>query len=509
MNDEKNQSPAPEAGVIRHVLVLGAGSAGLMAALALRRRAPELEVTVVRSPDLGVIGVGEGTTSAFPRFVFDLLKLKPKDFYLQVQPTWKLGLRFLWGPRPEFYYTFEQELTAQPPDLEREAGYYCDLDETLPPTGTATALMMADRAMLRQPTGGPDLQRPHAFHMENKKLVQWLEATSRTLGVTIIDGLVEEVETGPEGVAALKLDGGRTLRADFYVDCSGFRSELAGKALAEPFDSFADTLFCDRAVIGGWERGEEAIRPYTTCETMDNGWCWRIDHEHFINRGYVFSSSFVSDDAATEELLRKNPQITTTPRVVKFRSGRLRRPWVKNVLALGNAAGFVEPLEATSLQVIGTTAANFADTLHASAGRPTPSLIRLFNKHHAGLWDDIRDFLAVHYRYNTRLDTPFWQHCREKTALHGAEEIVAYYQENGPLRQAAQHALSRDNSFGVEGYYAMFVGQCVPHRRPHAASDKERQLWKKRSDSFAQQAARALTVAEALKFVRDPKLRWG
>jgi len=134
-------------------------------------------------------------------------------------------------------------------------------------------------------------------------LTAWLEETAVASGIQVVDGMMEGAETGAEGIRHLQLDGGRQLRADLYVDCSGFRAELAGKALGVPFDSFADTLFCDRAVIGGWERGAEPVRPYTTCGTMEAGWAWQIEHEHFINRGYVFSSQHLSDDQATAPVL--------------------------------------------------------------------------------------------------------------------------------------------------------------------------------------------------------------
>jgi len=498
----------PKDQTIKKVIVLGAGSAGLMTALALRRRVPGLEVTVVRSPELGVIGVGEGSTAAFPRFLFDQLGLSPQGFYSKAQPTWKLGLKFLWGPRPEFYYTFETEIAGLAQGLGKPRGFYCSTP-ALPPTGRASALMMADRAFWRQANGAPDLTVNHSYHIENRKLTAWLEETALALGIRLVDGLMEGAETGPEGIRSLQLDGGRCLQADLYVDCSGFRAELAGKALGVPFDSFAGTLFCDRAVIGGWERGAEPVHPYTTCETMEAGWAWQIEHEHFINRGYVFSSHHLSDEQATAELLAKNPQMTTAPRVVKFRSGRLRQLWTKNVVVNGNAGGFVEPLEATSLQAIGTAAVNLADMLRESGRQPTPSLTAIYNAHEGGKWDDIRDFLAVHYRFNTRKDTPFWKQCREETPLHGAAGLVEYYQENGPLLQGAAHTLSRDNSFGLEGYYALLVGQQVPHRRPHAATRLEETAWSNQAAALAQQAAKAMTVPEALAALRDPRARWG
>src|SRR5207245_3035829 len=141
------------------------------------------------------------------------------------------------------------------------------------------------------------------------------------IGIAIHDDLVSEVKQDEAGVAGLVLKSGGTLAADLYIDCSGFGSLLLGKTLHEPYQSFAPTLFCDRAIWGGWQRTDEPIRPYTTAEAMDAGWCWRIDHEFLINRGYVYSSAFLSDEEAEREFRAKNPKVETT-RPVKFVSGR-------------------------------------------------------------------------------------------------------------------------------------------------------------------------------------------
>ena len=246
----------------------------------------------------------------------------------------------------------------------------------MPYTGTVSALMAHDKAFSPRKDGRPQIHNSHAFHIENKKLVAWLENVSRELGVEVRDATVK-AEPGPGGIAALLTETGERITGDLYVDSSGFRSELLGRALAEPFISYEDSLFCDRAVIGGWERTNEPIKPYTLAETMDAGWCWQIEHEHWINRGYVYSSKFISDEAALAEFLAKNPKVSNQPRVVRFRTGRHTRNWVGNVVGIGNAVGFVEPLEATSLQVICVESITLADSLGDSLCAPTPTLIEI------------------------------------------------------------------------------------------------------------------------------------
>ena len=490
---------------VSNVLVLGAGSAGLMAALTLKRKLPQLHVRVVRSPDIGVIGVGEGTTASFPRHFFEYLKLKPQQFYVEAEPTWKLGIKFLWGPRREFYYTFGREFQQRFPELSRNNGFYF-ADDCLW-SGPISAFIAQDKVFPRRPDGLPQIHSQHAFHIENKKLVGWLENVCRSFGVELIDATVT-AERGDQGIAALVTEAGDRLSADLFIDASGFRSELLGRALSEPFLNYADALFCDRAVIGGWPRTDEVIMPYTVAETMDAGWCWQIEHERWINRGYVYASSFISDEQARDEFLRQNPKVVDEPRLVKFRSGRYARNWVGNVVGVGNSVGFVEPLEATALQVICVETSTLADSLLDSQCAPTPTLIELYNRYNAQAWDDIRDFLAVHYLFNSRRDTPFWHACRADTKLHGAEFLVQFFKENGPSVVAGAQLLHESNSFGMEGYLAMLLGQGVPHGKPHAATAAEQKFWGDKCQMWAAEARRGLDVKECLAIIRSGRVKW-
>jgi tryptophan halogenase len=485
-------------------VVLGGGSAGFIAAVTLKRRLPHLEINVLRSPDIGVIGVGEGTTAAFPRHFFENLRFKPKHFYGDAQPTWKLGIKFLWGRRPEFYYAFMTEYDQRVPGLLHPIGFYGADDLTY--TGTVSALMAHDKAFVRRADGQPQFHNFFAFHIENKKLIGWLEKLSLELGVEVRDALVKP-EPSPGGLAALMTDSGERIPADLYVDASGFRSELLDRALNEPFISYADSLFCDRAVIGGWARTDEIIKPYTLAETMDAGWCWQIDHENWINRGYVYSSNFLSDDAALREFLNKNPKVSTEPRIVKFRTGRFARNWVGNVVGVGNAVGFVEPLEATALQVISVESITLADALGESGCCPTASLVELYNTFNTRAWDDIRDFLAIHYKFNDRLDTPFWRACRAEVKIHGAQPVVRFYQENGPVPLVSQ-LLHSSNSFGAHGYFSLLVGQCVPHQKPLASPPRELEGWRSRCRVWAMEARRGMDVKQCLEAIRGPGMKW-
>ncbi len=494
--------------MIQNVLVLGAGSAGLLAAITLKKKLPTLNVRIVRSSDIGVIGVGEGTTPAFPQHLFDYLGLDVARFFKEAEPTWKLGIRFLWGSREYFDYTFHQQFEGRWSHLSREPGFYAY--EDFRGADVPSALMEAGKAFMFKTdgSGDPDMNMKFALHIENLKLVATLEKIAEEFGVKFLEGKVSAVERGPAGLTALRLEDGQRLEADFFVDCSGFRSELLGRAMEEPFVSYDRALFCDRAVIGGWDRTTETTLAYTTAETMEAGWAWQIEHEHHINRGYVYCSQAISDEAACEEFLRKNPKAPKSPRVVKFRSGRYRRMWVENVVAIGNAAGFVEPLEASALMAVTTQCQKLVDMFESSSLQPTESLRALYNHLAGGSFDTIRDFLSLHYKLNTRLDNEFWRHCREDTELGGIAPLVEFYRENGPVILGTYTLPQFVDPYGLEGYLVMLIGNCAPFKARYQPSAAEMNTWNQIRASLIARARQGMSVDESLRLIRSPKWRW-
>jgi tryptophan halogenase len=396
-------------------------------------------------------------------------------------------------------------MTGKVPGLAKPKAFYCD--EQMEWEDPVSSLMSQDRVFARLPDGRPGIHGTLAYHFENESFVHFLEQHALSLGVTIVDDTVTEVRQDEAGLAGLVLGSGRTESGDLYLDCSGFASVLLGKAMGEPFVSYKSSLFCDRAVVGGWERTGEPIKPYTTCETMAAGWCWQIEHVTRINRGYVYSSGFISDEDAEREFRSGNPKVTST-RVVKFLSGRYERAWVKNVVAIGNAYGFVEPLEATALGVIAIQNLLLADSLVDSDRQVTATHRRLFSRHIAAFWDNIRNFLAVHYKFNTRIDSAFWRHCLEHTDLAGAEEIIEVYQENGPTPFWSPSLIDPANQFGLAGYFGLLVGQRVPYRRRHQPTQHEVAAWNAYREVNRVNSACGFTVNEALALVHSPQWRW-
>lgn len=487
----------------RKIIIVGGGSAGFMAAVAIKTRLPQLQVVVIRSIEIGIIGVGEGSGIPFTQFLHDVLRIPINEFVQAAKPSWKLGSCFLrWGPRPRFFFPFGRTLDTRHEGFRKPPGFYCADD--LENASIFSSLMAADRVFERGADGAPIINRDFAYHIENETFAAFLEDLAVKRGVRIVTGTIQNVRQDENGITGLDLQSGETETGDLYVDCSGFRSLLLGKTLNEPFISYAGTLFCDRAVVGGWERSTEVIHPYTIAETMNSGWCWQIEHANRINRGYVYSSAFISDDEAEKEFREKNPKITTT-RMVKFVSGRYERSWVKNVVAIGNASGFVEPLEATALVIHATRAAVLAETLEESDLDPTAECAKIFNNLAGRIWDSTRRFLATHYRFNTRLNTPFWQHCREHTDLAGAENFVEFYRRMGPTPFASTANLDRLDVFGVEGYMTTLLGQCVPHRSTFVPSTAEVSRWNSMRQDLASRAAKGMAVAEALDWISNPR----
>jgi tryptophan halogenase len=492
--------------LVNTLLVLGGGSAGFLAAITARAKVPNLRVILLRSKDIPIIGVGEGTTPTVPHHLHGYLGIDMTRFYREAQPTWKLGIRFLWGPRPYFNYTFRSQCDSRYLKLSKNTGYY--YGDQFEYGDTSTALMTHGRAFVRQPNGVPLIDIDAAYHLENETFVGFLENYAYQVGVEILDDTVEAIPTDEHGIAGLKLSSGRTIAADLYVDCSGFGSLLLGQTLREQFISFQSSLFCDRAVLGPWQRGaDEPIKPYTTAETMDSGWCWQIEHEQHITRGYVYSSNFISDADAEREFRAKNPKIEKS-RVVKFLTGRYERAWVKNVLAIGNAGGFVEPLESTSLGAICADCQALAEILKDNDRHVSPGHAAGFNARNSRAWDSIRQFLAMHYKFNTRLDTPFWRAARADTDLAGGEAIVDFFQQNGPSTIWRNVLLDKVDVFNYEGYLAMLIGQKVPYESTFQPSPEELAVWRHIQASNRAQGERGLTVAESLEIIRRPEWQW-
>lgn len=494
---------------VKTICVLGGGSAGYLAALTMRRLLPGRNVIAVHSPDRPVIGVGESTTAYFPYFLHRQLGLDQKQFYAEVQPSWKLGIRFVWGPSEigHFNYPFGFEFSERSGPLRKRAAFY--YQQQFGHVGPVSALMDQNLSPCVADENGEYqlLNQRFGYHIHNQRFLAYLDRVCRGYGVEFIADNIIGVTRGESGdVESLILEDGNRLKADLFVDCSGFESQLLGKALGERFVDYGNTLFCDTAIVGGYERSGP-ILPYTTAETMDHGWCWQIDLPSHVTLGYVHSSQFCTPEEARDELCRRKPDIGDNLRVIHFPSGRYENYWVRNVVAIGNASGFVEPLESTALHVIAEQLINTCAALLDSDYRIEPAAREIENLRFRRNWDSIRDFLALHYKFNRRLETPFWRHCREHTDIGTANAIVDIYRHLGPHAAMKTH-IPGDTLVQFEGYLALLLGQQVETQHTTEFDAQDLLDWSEFQRAINNHVARAIPVRDALKVVGSPDWKW-
>lgn len=496
-----------QGGAVRKVGILGGGTAGWFTALALRAQLPWLEVTVIETPSIPIIGVGEASVPSLVAFLHHYLKLNVHDLMREVQPTWKQGIRFEWGLPGDYVFQapFDWEVNG--------VGMLGSMGETgNVSTFTLQAVLMARDVTAIVRSGGREQSflglQAFAYHLDNKRLVEFLRKTAVARGITHLDckvvdaELSREAESGEPTVTALLAEDGRRLEFDLYVDCSGFRSFLLGDKLGERFHSFTSSLFTDRALAFNAPHGGK-LKPYTTARTMQHGWCWNIPIMEDDHLGYVHSSSHCSEDEALAEAKAVWPDLTGE-RMVKFRSGRHDRLWVGNVYAVGNAYAFVEPLESTGLLMIMRAITTLVRAFPMGEDRAV--MKRFVNGAVGRDWDRLRWFLAVHYKFNRRIDSAFWREVRESADVSGLAEALDIFRTCGPLslipRAARPHVLDTADVYfyGLHGLDCILLGQKVPHAK---LEREPSEAWRARRQLALNFASRALPQAEALQVLKQ------
>ncbi|MFO0614687.1 MAG: tryptophan halogenase family protein [Polyangiaceae bacterium] len=500
------------AGAVCRVGILGGGTAGWFTALALRAQLPSLEVTVIETPSIPIIGVGEASVPSLVPFLHHYLKLDVAEFTREVAPTWKQGIRFEWGLPGDYVFQapFDWEVNG--------IGMLGAMAETANVSAfTLQGQLMAKDVtpIIRTQSGKLHSFLPvlaFAYHLDNQRLVAYLRKTAIARGITHLDAKIVDAKLAPAGaeqgadplVEHLVDDGGREHAFDLYVDCSGFRSFLLGEKLGAPFTSYASTLFTDRALAFNAPHAGK-LKPYTTARTMQAGWCWDIPIREDDHLGYVYSSNFLGDDAALAEAKAIWPDMKGE-RVVKFRSGRHDRLWVGNVFAVGNAYAFVEPLESTGLLMITRAITSLVRSFPMRDARASAATRRFVNDTVGRDWDRLRWFLAAHYKFNRRFDSPFWREVRETCDISGLEHALALFRELGPLSltpRAVRASLQEDTGiffYGLHGLDCILLGQKVPF------ADVERgsaEAWRARNRTAKDFVRRAIPQADALRAVND------
>ncbi len=446
---------------IDHVVIVGGGTAGWMMAAAAGRYLDNgtRRITLIESDAIGTVGVGEATIPSILNFNA-LLGIDEAEFLRATQGSFKLGIEFVGWHRPDSRYVHPfghygrdiQGLNFHQLWLKmREQAGVGPIDDY---SASTVAMERAAFGMPQSDPRSPLSGLAYAYHFDAGLYAAFLRRRAETDGVTRVEGRIVAVDRAPNGdVAAVRLDNGQRISGDLFVDCSGFRSLLLGETLGVGFEDWSHWLPCDRAIAVPTERTEPLL-PYTRATAHQAGWQWRIPLQHRTGNGVVYASRFMDDDDAERLLLsRLDAEPTAAPRRLSFTAGCRTRLWERNVVALGLAGGFLEPLESTSIhliqQGISKLFALFPDKRMVSVERDE------YNRQMGDNYRSIRDFIILHYHATARDDSPFWDHVRTMPLPDTLARKIALFREKGRIFRY------EDELFATPSWVAVLLGQGV------------------------------------------------
>jgi tryptophan halogenase len=426
--------------LIQHIVIVGGGTSGWMAAAALSKVLQgKYRITLVESDQIGTIGVGEATIPPIQSYN-KILGLDEAEFVRETMGSFKLGIEFVnwkqlghrylhgFGPfgqqlwTADFHqYWLKMWLAGKAPDIENYSinRMAC----------TAGKFM---RPALDMPQS-PLAQIAYAYHFDASLYAKFLGRYAQAGGVQRVEGLIQQVHLHPETghVQAVELQGGARVEGDLFIDCTGFRGLLIEEALHTGYDDWSHWLPCDRALAVPCEPQAE-ITPYTRSTAHRAGWQWRIPLQHRTGNGHVYCSRHMSDDEATHTLLSHlDGAPMAEPRLIKFTAGKRRKAWNRNVVAVGLAGGFLEPLESTSIHLVQMAVSKLL-TLFPDRGFSQPDVDE-FNAQMDFEFTSVRDFIILHYHLNQRSDSPFWVACREMAVPETLTRKMALYAQRGRI----------------------------------------------------------------------------
>jgi hypothetical protein len=465
--------------LIQDVVILGGGTAGWMTAAYLSKAyGRKVNITLVEAATIPRIGVGEATVPNLQKVFFDFLGIPEEEWMRECNASFKQAVKFVnWRKAPaahgsnHFYHHFGTAPNCSDAPLSH---YWMQrrLEEgNTEPFDYACYRQapLMDAKLSPRMRDGTRTTR-YAWHFDANLVAAYLRKVAVGWGVRAVVDELESVEHLPDGrIAALLTRQGGRYEGELFVDCSGFRGLLINQAMKEPFIDMSNHLFCDSAVAACIPHDDErhGIEPYTSSIAMRHGWTWKIPMLTRFGSGYVFSSQFVSRDEATAEfaaLWNLNPNEVKFNQI-SFRTGRNRRAWVKNCVAIGLSSCFLEPLESTGIYFI------YAAIHHLAKHFPdrsfNPTLIARFNEEIERMYDDSRDFIQAHYFTSSRDDTPFWLANRHELHLSDAiRHKLATYQAGLAVNLTATEDSadynSLDNEFrnywGHSSYCCIFAG---------------------------------------------------
>ncbi|GFD86753.1 tryptophan halogenase family protein [Alteromonas marina] len=415
----------------QRLVIAGGGTAGWMAAAAFTRLlGKEVDVTLIESSEIGTVGVGEAT---IPTLVFfhKLLKINEQEFMAQTNATFKLGINFENWKDLEHAYLHAFGVTGKDCWAAGFQHFWMrGLKEGLA-TDFGDYCLERKAAEANKFAHLPNNGLNYAYHIDATRYAGFLRNLAEKEGLRRIDSTIKEVTTREQDgfITALTLASGEVIEGDFFVDCTGFKGLLIEKALHTGYEDWSHWLPCDSAVAVQTESVGEPI-PYTRCIAHEAGWQWRIPLQNRVGNGMVFCSNYFSDDEVIEKLLNNvEGKPLNDPRVIHFRTGKRRKQWNRNCLALGLASGFLEPLESTSIHLIQQGIVRFL-RMFPTAGIAQEDIDE-FNRQADFDIEHIRDFIILHYHVTNRTDSPFWRHCRQMDIPASLRHRIDLFKKTG------------------------------------------------------------------------------
>lgn len=450
---------------LRAIAIVGGGSAGWMAAAALANvLGRSCRIDLIESDAIGTVGVGEATIPPI-RLFNQSLGIDEAEFLLATGGTIKLGIEFVDWAAPDSRYFHPFGRHGADFDSVPLHHYWLKADSegraaTLDDHSMAWGL--AQRNRFTPPLRDPRMIQStfdYAYHFDAGLYAAHLRRYAEARGVVRHEGRVGAVRHDPERgtIAGIDLDDGRRIDADLFVDCSGFRGLLIEDAMRAGYEAWTHWLPCDRAVAVPCA-SSGPLTPYTRSTARTAGWQWRIPLQHRIGNGYVYASGLISDDEAAASLLANlDGPALAEPRFLRFVTGRRKRAWVGNCIAIGLAAGFMEPLESTSLHLVQTGITRLLALLPDRSHDPLPA--DEFNRLTAEEWERIRDFLILHYHATARTDSPLWQGTATMTIPDSLAWRLAHFRSHGRLVSPGPELFLNPN------WLAVLIGQNIRPRR--------------------------------------------
>ena len=454
------EKPDASPGQIRKVVIAGGGTAGWLAATALSHQFRDrLDITLIESEQIGTVGVGESTVPPIRTF-HRFLQIDEQEFLRAVAGTFKLSISFENWRRPGERYIHPFGTTGQGTwaagfhhfwlDSQRrgmtsELGDFCL--ETVASRGDQFSLQT-------QP------QVNYAYHFDAGLYAKFLRRKAEGYGLRRVEGKIREVRQHPDSgfISALVLEDGQVVEGDLFIDCTGFRGLLIEQTLQTGYEDWKQWLPSDRAVAMQVESMGPPV-PYTRAIAHEAGWRWQIPVQHRVGCGLVFSSRHMSDDEAKAKLLKDvGGQPIREPFLVPFVTGRRLKSWNKNVVSLGLASGFIEPLESTSIHLAITAVVRLVQMFPFDG--IAPSLVDIYNETSRAEMEHVRDFIILHY-HATQRDEPMWKACREMELPDSLDIRLRAWRERAHAWQGA------DELFRVDSWTHVLLGQGIAPGQPH------------------------------------------